>query len=159
MAKSRSRKRSNPIPLGARQSPVISSTAGGRTPLPGTPSKLSLRPLPALPNPLPNPIPAIVRGVRENSLVQTRTMGGWQQASKRQPGRLPAKLAEQRAQLQKLFEVPAPVSRRRLNPCQARADRRSAVFAAGIAGKKWRAGGPKMWDARHNLNSSFTCRR
>lgn len=159
MAKSRSRKRSSPTPLGARQSPVVSSTAVGRYPTTRVLRSPLLRPLQALPNPLPNPIPAIIARVREYSpapKVAVRRVPQAPAVLRPRPGRM---IAVQRKQLRMLHEIPPPVSRRRLTPCQQRADRREAVFAAGVAGKKWRAGGPKMWHARHNLNSSFSCRR
>lgn len=45
------------------------------------------------------------------------------------------------------------------NPCRQRAVRREYMFAAGVAGRGWGAGGPQMRGARRSLNSQLSCRR
>jgi len=155
-----SRRRKSPKSLGARQSSYTVTTSVGRYPT-SYPSQISrLRPLPGLPSPLPDPLPGSARLVRKIAAIQTRPLpprivSRPQPAPKRQPGRGRPMFAVKQSEL---LRVPAPVSRKQPTPCQQRANRRSAMFSAGVAGKKWRAGGPKMWDARHTINSSFTCR-
>jgi len=43
------------------------------------------------------------------------------------------------------------------NLCTQRADRRSAMFAKQVAGKKWGAGGPSMKHAKRTPESSYRC--
>lgn len=56
-------------------------------------------------------------------------------------------------------ELLSPALSRQLGVCQRRDRRRQVLWARGVAGKSWSGGGPRMRGARHNLDSSFTCRR
>lgn len=156
MAKSRSRKQSITNPLRAPISPANTKVTAGRYPTTGTSLKTSQRPLQVLPKLLPSLLPEVIRQVREISPSWTYDVRRQQPATKRQPGRLLPKLAAQR-QLRKLREVPAPIFRAQRTPCDIRKDRRSVMFAAGVAGKKWTRGGPNMLKARHTINSEYKC--
>jgi len=67
------------------------------------------------------------------------------------------KFAAQR-QLQKLGEPSLPHGGHS-NTCGQRAARRSVMFAGGVAGRGWSAGGPNMFRAKFGPESSYTCRR
>lgn len=50
-----------------------------------------------------------------------------------------------------------PVLVRRASVCEAREDRREAMFAAGVAGRRWSKGGPRMFGARRSVSSNYSC--
>jgi len=136
------------------QTAATPSLPVGRYPTSGVPPRNALGPLQVLPRPLPNPIPDIVRRVRENRQVPTDPV--------RSPSRgrisFRPRLAMLAVERRKLYEVPAPSFRREQpNPCMKRASRRRAVFASGKAGRRWTGGGPRMYNAYHNPNTRFSC--
>lgn len=156
MAK-RSRKskstRPSPLPI-----PSPNLVTGGRLP-PVSLSRSRLEPLRVLPNPLPNPLPEVIRRVREFRAARFGPVAFAGRARVKTRS-IPLKLAGQRIkqELRKLSEVRLPYLARKA-PCEAREARRAAMFARGVAGKKWGRGGPHMKNARHTLDSTLSCRR
>lgn len=70
-----------------------------------------------------------------------------QSATQRRPSRWAPRRAQLRPQLGRIED-----------PCTRRRSRREIIFASGVGGRRWGAGGPRMRGARFNLESFYQCR-
>lgn len=81
---------------------------------------------------------------RRARIAPTRLVGALRQALPARPNRVMSPLGK-------------PVLFRRSSPCLRRGQRREVMFAAGVAGKSWRRGGPRMENARFSVESQYRC--
>lgn len=91
------------------------------------------------------PLPDVLRARRARIAPTAVLHAGVRQA---QPVRL----------VRALLPLGKPVLSRRSTPCDRRRDRKEVMFAAGVAGRRWSRGGPRMRGARVSVDSQYSCR-
>jgi len=127
----------------------------GRYPTTGVPTFSRHVPRPLLPEVLPRLLPDTLRKLQPRVMQSAlkkpvlRPVSPYSFRPVQKPDK--PKLKDSRS-----FEV-MPGLRLRRAPCDLRADRRRAVFAAGAAGKPWKKGGPRMYRSARSITSRYSC--